>query len=386
MLTLNSIKITIKEATDTNSDKQGIKDNKGNILKENCFEYDLPFNLLPLFYYKGFEKFKLFLLSFLHYNEETQKFEINENISKIVNILLNNCNDLKMKKENEEDLNNDELNILQPVELKKTANLHKINSSMLEKNSSSKKTLPGFIKNLSKSMNFGKGLLQSTLFAGTNVDIVAKKKIKKSNYDLYPKEKKNEDFLNFSNFQLFWNIADKIYCINVEMPLITFSVPVYNIIVKQYVDYELLFYLYKINFDNWDFYVVKYLSSFRKFRILLSQLTAIRPKKNIHMFLDKYKNRYFESTDYKIINIITSKLLAQKEEVIVKQKKRTNRFLEPKKKQSKFFRKKAKNLIKMLRKKKNLKITKKGKEKKKKKKKIFNHHPFLQRTLHPSKD
>ena len=340
-LTLNSIKVTIKEATDNISDKQGSKDNKGKILKENCFEYDLPFNLLPLFYYKGFEKFKLFLLSFLHYNEEMQKFEINENISKIVNILLNNCKDLKMKKENEEDLNNDEINILQPVELKKTANLLKVNSSKLEKNSSSKVATSNFIKNLSKSMNFGKGLLQNTLFAGTNVDIIAKKKLKKSNYDLYPKEMKNEDFLNFSNFQLFWNIADKIYCISVEMPLITFSIPIYNIIVKQYIDYELLFYLFKNNFDTWDFYVVKYLSSFRKFRILLSQLTAIRPKKNIYMFLDKYKNRYFESTDYKIINIITSKLLAQKEEVIVKQKKRTNRFLEPKKKQSKFVQEKS---------------------------------------------
>ena len=342
LLTLNSIKVTIKEVTDAISDKQGNNDNKGNIiLKENCFEYDLPFNLLPLFYYKGFEKFKLFLLSFLNYNEEAQKFEVNGNISKIVNILLNNCNDLKMKKENEENLNNDELNILQPVELKKTANILKLNSTKIEKSSASKNNLPGFFKNLSKSMNFGKGLLQSSLFAGTNVDIVVKKKLKKSNYDLYPKEKKSEDFLNFSNFQLFWNIGDKIFCINVEMPLITFSIPIYNIIVKQYIDYELLFYLYKINFDNWDFYVVKYLSSFRKFRILLSQLTAIRPKKNIHMFLDKYKNRYFESTDYKIINIITSKLLAEKEVVIVKQKKRTNRFLDLKKTKSKFIQEKS---------------------------------------------
>ena len=315
LLTLNSLKITIIElkgtSTDDNNDKSYTKDNI-------CFEYSLPFNLLPLFYYKGFEKFKLFIFSFFHYNEETQKFEINENISKIINILLNNCADVKFKKNNEDEYNDEELNILQPVDNnKRTMNL---NSSKIEK--SSKKNLSSIKPQpFSKSMNFGMALLQNTLFAGTNIDIVSKKKLKKSKYDLYPKEKQNEDFLNYSNFQFFWNISDKIFCINIEMPLIEFSVPFYNIIVKQYIDYELLFYLYKINFDSWDFYVIKYLSSYKKFRILFSQLTAIKPKKNINMFLDKYKNRYFEKTDTKIINIITSKLLAEKKVVVEKRKK-----------------------------------------------------------------
>ena len=98
------------------------------------------------------------------------------------------------------------------------------------------------------------------------------------------------------------------------MPLFTFGIPSYNIFVKQYIDFELLFYLFKINFNIWDFYAINYLSSFKKFRILLSQCTAIRPKKNINIFLEKYKNRYFESTDSKIINIITSKFLAGKED------------------------------------------------------------------------
>ena len=43
LLTLNSLKITIKELKGTSTDKSNTKDNI-------CFEYSLPFNLLPLFY------------------------------------------------------------------------------------------------------------------------------------------------------------------------------------------------------------------------------------------------------------------------------------------------------------------------------------------------
>ena len=38
---------------------------------------------------------------------------------------------------------------------------------------------------------------------------------------------------------------------------------------------------------------------------------AIKPKKNVNFFLENYKNRTLENTDYKIINIITSKFLSE---------------------------------------------------------------------------
>ena len=304
ILTLNSINIKIKEYADKNID---INENK-NRKNTNYFEYYLPLNLLPLFYYKGFEKFKIFLLSIIHFNEETQKFEINENIPKIINILLRNCEDVKFKKKKDDELDNEISNLLQPFESNKTMNNNKLNiTSKLDKKQNNQKSL-------AKTINLGMALLQNQLFAGTNVDIISKKKLKKSKFNLYPKELKNFDFINYSNFNFFWIISDKIFSVNIEMPLFTFGIPSYNIFVKQYIDFELLFYLFKINFNIWDFYAINYLSSFKKFRILLSQCTAIRPKKNINIFLEKYKNRYFESTDSKIINIITSKFLAGKED------------------------------------------------------------------------
>ena len=328
ILTLNSLNIKIREIKDNNNDIKNEDKNDSNKKisnHTNCFEYILPLNLLPLFYYKGFDKFKLFLLSFIRFDEETQKFEINENISTIVNNLLTNCKDLKIKKDNEDEIDNDVLNILQPVDYKKSLNI-----SRFDKKSS--KNYQNY-KPMAKSMNFGMSLLQNTLFAGTNVDITTKKKLMKAKYNLYPKEKKNDEYLNYSNFYFYWNISDKVYCINVEMPLITFNIPSDNIMVKQYINYELLFYLYKINFDTWDFYIINYLSSFKKFRILLSQLMAIKPKKNVNFFLENYKNRTLENTDYKIINIITSKFLSESlpEKPRISLKKKSFKLLDIKK-------------------------------------------------------
>ena len=153
--------------------------------------------------------------------------------------------------------------------------------------------------------------------------------MKKTKYDLYPKEKKNADFYNYSIFNFLWSTSNKMFSVNIEMPLITFEIPSFNIMVKQYIDFELLFYLFTINFDTWDFYVINYLSSFKLFRIILSGLMSIRPKKNKNIHLEKYKNKYFDNTDYKIINIITSNLLIEEKD-IYEGKKSTKNFTKSK--------------------------------------------------------
>jgi hypothetical protein len=87
ILTLNSINIKINEIDKNDNNKHKSKNSF-------CFEYTLPMNLIPLFYYKGYEKFKLFVLSFIKWNEENEKFEINENLPNIINSLLKSCKNL----------------------------------------------------------------------------------------------------------------------------------------------------------------------------------------------------------------------------------------------------------------------------------------------------
>ena len=73
--------------------------------KEIYFEYILPLNLIPLFYFKDFEKFKIFIMSLIHWDEKTQKFELEQNVYTTINNLLKNCRDLKSKFDIFEDVN-----------------------------------------------------------------------------------------------------------------------------------------------------------------------------------------------------------------------------------------------------------------------------------------
>ena len=300
-LTLNSLTIKVKEVVQDDPNKNSNEENKTETDKV-YFEYKLPFNLMPLFYYKGFEKFKYFIISLIRWDERNKKFEINENMGKIINNLLTNCKDLKLEKENEEDLEFEDLNVAQ-VDFKKTLAVpDKLNFKSDKEKKNSK-----IFSSTNKPFNpLGMSFTPNSLFAGTNVDAISKKKMTTKKFNLYPKEQKESDFINYNIFEFYWNISNKIFAVSVQTPLITFSIPSYNILVHQFINYELLLYLFKSNFDSWDFYVIKYLSSFKKFRILLSQITSIYPKKNKNFYLECKKIKKFDSTDCNIINVVTS--------------------------------------------------------------------------------
>ena len=273
-LSLNSINIKIKSIQDDTP----------------VFEYALPLNLIPLFYYKDFEKFKIFIMALIHYDEKSKKFELDQNIYLTINNLLTNCKELKTKFDIFDEIEETEDKIYPNSELKKAVSVG------IGKN---------FSKNLAKSMmNIGSGK-SNNLFAGTNVDIILKKKVEKKTIKLYPKKEKEESFLLFNDFNFYWKVKDNLYQVCVETPLIIFTIPSYNIIIKQFIDYELLFYLFSNKFNLWDFYAIKYISSFKIFRIILSKIASLNQKKNINIFLEKPKIKYYDLTDEQVINIIT---------------------------------------------------------------------------------
>ena len=260
------------------------------------FEYSLPLNLVHLFYYKGFEKFKIFIMALIHWDEKNKKFELEPNIYTTINNLLTNCRDLKTKFDIFDDIEVKEDNIQQMPELKRAVTFGK--------GSQNKK------HNLAKSMmNMGSNA-SNHLFAGTNVDIIQKRKIKKTNFKIFPKEEKPDFCLNFNTFNFYWKTSDHLYNVSIETPLIIFKIPSHNIIIKQFIDFELLFYLFQINFENWDFYVIKYISSFKIFRIILSQMTSFNQKKNINIFLENAKIKNYDFSDGKIINIFSSESIS----------------------------------------------------------------------------
>ena len=275
-LSLNSINIKIKSLHNS----------------KLFFECNLPINLIPLLYFKDFEKFKLIIMALIQWNEKSQKFEKEQNMYTVINNLLTNCSEFKSKFDLLEDIENKEEKIEPLPELKKAATVGKIG-------------VKNFVHNLAKSMmNIGTGN-SNTLFAGTNVDIIQKRKIKKKSFNLNPKKEKEDLYLNYNIINFFWKTANNLFEVSVETPLIIFNIPSCNITIKQYIDFELLFYLFSINFESWDFYIIKYISSFKIFRIILSQMASLNQKKNINIFLEKRKIKNYDFSDEKITNILT---------------------------------------------------------------------------------
>ena len=297
-LTLNSLNIKI---TDPENNKI-------------VFEYSLPLNLVQLFYYKGFEKFKIFIMALIHWDEKNKKFDLEQNIYTTINNLLTNCRELKTKFDLFEDIEVKDDNIEQMPELKKT-----VTSGKITKNK---------IHNLAKSMMPMSKDNSNNLFAGTNVDIITKKKPKKTEMKIFPKEEKTDDYLNFNTFNFYWKTDDNLFHVSIETPLIIFAIPSHNITVKQFIDFELLFYLFNINFENWDFYVIKYISSFKIFRIILSQMTSFNQRKDINIFLEKPKIKNYDFSDEKILNIFStdnlSDLIKSKPKVVENNTNQTN--------------------------------------------------------------
>ena len=79
--------------------------------------------------------------------------------------------------------------------------------------------------------------------------------------------------------------------------------------IQQYIDFELLFYLISINFSKWDFYIMKYFSSFKKFRNLLENLYSHKLINNIQFFLSNPKNKHYSMHNWEINNIYTDENL-----------------------------------------------------------------------------
>jgi hypothetical protein len=89
------------------------------------------------------------------------------------------------------------------------------------------------------------------------------------------------------------------------MPLITLSVPSHKSEVKKYINYELLFYLYYNKFVMWDFYIIKFLSTYKNFRYFLEGINSIPERKNIFFYITKPKPKKNIFTNYELTSILT---------------------------------------------------------------------------------
>ena len=92
---------------------------------------------------------------------------------------------------------------------------------------------------------------------------------------------------NVNIVNLSWITHDNNYLIRIKMPQISIKLPEYKKQINHFINKEILIFLYKNNFKNWNFYLNHYLFTLKKFRtlisIILSYYTLFNSLKENHL-------------------------------------------------------------------------------------------------------
>ena len=302
-LTFNSISVKIYELKKEEKDKETNEDEYRRKKKDPpVFEYNLPFIFLPLFYLQGEEKFKIFLSKIIKWDNNNNKFILNENPEKIFQDILKSCSDFNKVEKKEEKKKE-----VQPIEEVQKPSRSKFNATMGGKKTL-KSDLQRFRLNTGRldEKSFAQTMLSPNPTYITNLDDNRKKYDVVSESSIYPTKKEN-NYINFNVFEFLWITPEKNFKVIISSPLISVNIPKNRIKVRKYIDFELLFYLYEKNFENWDFYVVRYLSSFKSFRTLLEEINSINETSNKDFYLTQPRIKNYSFGNIKMINIVTIK-------------------------------------------------------------------------------
>ena len=120
-----------------------------------------------------------------------------------------------------------------------------------------------------------------------------------------PALKRNKNNLNFNYFIFFWASNIKIFIVTITLPCIHLNIKDNKICINHFLDYELLFYLYKRNFLNWEYYIIKNLSNYSMFRNIFLQIDSFSKIFNKTFYLKEPRTRSNTFAEDVLINIYT---------------------------------------------------------------------------------
>ena len=304
-LSFNSISVKIYEIKKEPDESENVNERINKKKEEEpVFEYNLPFAYLPLFYYKGEEKFKIFLSKIILWDNAANKFTLNENPEKIFQDILKNCADFNKKEKKEE-----KKEIKSPEDSNRSGKA-KFSLTMGGKKMGKK---DGGLKfnSFNSSMVDEKSLAQSMIAPKgntylTNLDDSKRKFDIVFQESIYP-SKKEHNYINFNIFEFLWITPNQNFKVCISTPLAVITIPRNKIQVKKFIDFEILFYLYEKNFKNWDFYLIRYLSSFKSFRTLLEEINSINESTNRNFYLTQPRIKNYSFNNTKMTNIASIK-------------------------------------------------------------------------------
>ena len=117
---------------------------------------------------------------------------------------------------------------------------------------------------------------------------------------------RNGNFLSFNNFIFFWVTNNKSLVCKITLPCIHLDILENRISIKNYIDYELLFFLFEKNFEHWEFYIIKYLSTYSKYRNIFEQLDNNDKNNNQTYFFKEPKIKMNTFAQEIVINLYTN--------------------------------------------------------------------------------
>jgi len=240
-LTLSSLKITLEDMSLPPE------------LQNKNLKIDFPFSLLPIFYYKGSDSFQKFLAIVIKIENNFENIIFDN--SKIC-LALNMLNDYKINQNNE----------------------YRKNDIDLDKDE--------------ECLSFK--------------EAKKAKRVDSTTISLRPKSlQKSQNFLRYNNFIFFWITNTRNFVTKLTLPCITLNIPQYNLTIRHFIDFELLFYLYKRDFKNWEYFIIRNLSSYAKFRIIFQQLGSQTKYRDKIIFLKEPKTKINNFEEETLFNIYT---------------------------------------------------------------------------------
>ena len=94
------------------------------------------------------------------------------------------------------------------------------------------------------------------------------------NYNKSLESSRNLFDSNINIYNLTWITLNKNYNIKITMPQIVIKLPNYEKQINHFIDKQLLLYLYKNNFKDWNFYISHYLFTLKKFRSCINKILS----------------------------------------------------------------------------------------------------------------
>ena len=92
------------------------------------------------------------------------------------------------------------------------------------------------------------------------------------------KHKNDNNNNNYNIFSFIWKIPTKKFKISIFLPEITLKIENKNIIIKKFIEKEMIIFLFNKKFIHWDYFILKYLYNFKELKKLLENLQSHSPK------------------------------------------------------------------------------------------------------------